>query len=567
MLCLAALAVNCEEDAQAMPKHSLNKRCTSGGGQMRIALFAAILAVALLALFTVLVWGIVIRQDYIREQGRLAQSEGLNSLFEQQRLSTDLSMLHFYAQVSLHSSRPYVRALADQQATALAETLLQDASPDLRGHIMETMERLRLVAERRTGQVGLVEKISERNRLVHQHIWELLEGLDSMAHRPAWLAILDFARAFEATMERSFRDMATGRKELQELITRVSSLCQMGGIAENPWQQALCRDIVSSLEVLDPLYATYLEAEGELFPKVVQAYPELRQVSEMLSWQAAATINTFLNVIISSSERAADSAQAMFIGIAAVLVVLVWGVHRYLISPLLWISNTLERIRRGEPVSPRPCIRLRELGQVADLLGEVQAYLGTIIEHSNLLESEKRKYAELSIRDGLTGVYNRRYFDVVLAREWHAARTRGTPLSLVLLDVDHFKKYNDTFGHLQGDDCLRAVARAVQAALLRPGDEVMRYGGEEFAVLLPGADKEGARHMAERIRQNVQDLGLPHPASSVAGAGGVVTVSIGISVLWPHKYAMPAELVRMADEALYAAKNGGRNRVSLHECC
>jgi diguanylate cyclase (GGDEF)-like protein/PAS domain S-box-containing protein len=167
--------------------------------------------------------------------------------------------------------------------------------------------------------------------------------------------------------------------------------------------------------------------------------------------------------------------------------------------------------------------------------------------------------ARLAMQDGLTGLANRRAFDGALDREWHRAARDGAPLSLLLLDVDRFKAFNDRYGHQAGDECLRSVAQAVKEAVHRFGDLAARYGGEELAMLLPGTAMAGAAEVAERARAAVQALGLPHLEG---GPLQVVTVSIGVATITPLiDGPPPARLVAAADGALYQAKHNGRNRV------
>jgi diguanylate cyclase (GGDEF)-like protein len=159
--------------------------------------------------------------------------------------------------------------------------------------------------------------------------------------------------------------------------------------------------------------------------------------------------------------------------------------------------------------------------------------------------------------DGLTGVHNRRHFDERLATEWARAARSGQPLSVVLLDVDLFKRYNDRHGHLAGDDCLRQVAAALQANLRRPADLVARYGGEEFVCLLPDTALAGAVKLAEQLGTAVQALHIEHGDSTVAP---VVTVSLGVCTQDDHLPGSAADLLRAADAQLYRAKSEGRNR-------
>ena len=172
-------------------------------------------------------------------------------------------------------------------------------------------------------------------------------------------------------------------------------------------------------------------------------------------------------------------------------------------------------------------------------------------QQSDLLE-------RLAFSDGLTGVANRRAFDECLQREWRRHERVGKPLTLVMLDVDHFKSYNDRHGHAEGDACLRAVAAALASRVERAGDLLARYGGEEFAVVLVDTPEDGALAFAERLRSAVEAARLPHGALP-----GVehVTVSVGVASAVPHRDGTPASLIEAADLALYDVKQAGRNRV------
>lgn len=179
------------------------------------------------------------------------------------------------------------------------------------------------------------------------------------------------------------------------------------------------------------------------------------------------------------------------------------------------------------------------------------------------LEKKNKELQRLSSLDGLTGIANRRRFDEYLEQEWLRAARGNKVLSLILTDIDHFKTYNDNYGHQGGDEVLRRVAQAIEGGTHRPGDLVARYGGEEFAIILPDTDPVGAASVAEAIRQTVEDLNIPHGFSSAADH---VTISMGVASIIPREGGLPATLIEAADEALYEAKHSGRNRyVSAHE--
>ena len=165
----------------------------------------------------------------------------------------------------------------------------------------------------------------------------------------------------------------------------------------------------------------------------------------------------------------------------------------------------------------------------------------------------------LAMLDGLTGVGNRRCFDEALRMAWRRCSRAAVPLSMVMIDVDHFKLYNDLYGHPAGDACLQQVAAALQSCVSRPEDLVARYGGEEFACLLPGATPASAQRIAVKLESSVRTLAIAHGNSSV---GSVVTISLGVAGARPVQGGDPAELVSLADVQLYQAKQKGRGQVS-----
>jgi diguanylate cyclase (GGDEF)-like protein len=192
------------------------------------------------------------------------------------------------------------------------------------------------------------------------------------------------------------------------------------------------------------------------------------------------------------------------------------------------------------------------LAKVNDELGalsrELEVKSGALEEANEHLANAIETLHRISAQDGLTGVANRRHFDEMLALEWRRAVRNGTPLSLLMLDIDFFKAFNDTAGHQVGDDCLRHVAATLRSSLQRATDLVARYGGEEFVILLPETDETHARTIAGALRERI-------------ASDGMVTVSIGVATMVPQKETAVDLLVKRADEALYTAKKSGRNRV------
>lgn len=171
----------------------------------------------------------------------------------------------------------------------------------------------------------------------------------------------------------------------------------------------------------------------------------------------------------------------------------------------------------------------------------------------------RRRLEAISLTDSLTGLANRRYLDDFLQSEWRQAQRVGGNIGLIMVDIDFFKAYNDHYGHPQGDRCLSQVAQCLKAAVQRPRDLVARYGGEEFAVVLPSVHKSGLAVVAERIRDAMRTLAIPHGASTIAP---YVTISMGLAWCEPQAGESPGLLIEAADEALYSAKAQGRNRFS-----
>lgn len=175
---------------------------------------------------------------------------------------------------------------------------------------------------------------------------------------------------------------------------------------------------------------------------------------------------------------------------------------------------------------------------------------------------DKRILEDLAERDGLTGLYNRRAYESYMERIWRQSRREESQLTVMLIDIDHFKSYNDLYGHQAGDDALKRVAEVIAMGAQRPLDFAARFGGEEFALVLYGSANDVSRELPEQIRQKVEALAIPHAESS---SGTYLTVSIGVAVLTPGAERSQAGAVQMADEALYQAKEEGRNRVVVKE--
>lgn len=184
-------------------------------------------------------------------------------------------------------------------------------------------------------------------------------------------------------------------------------------------------------------------------------------------------------------------------------------------------------------------------------------------QNIELLQDLERKNIELNkmaFVDGLTGISNRRYFEDSLNNEWITAVKESMPLAVILIDIDFFKLYNDTYGHQQGDVCLKKVAQKLNESAGVSKNTVARYGGEEFVAILPGIDERGAGFIANKMISGIALLNIPHESSSVSD---IITVSLGVGCGFPNKSMNPADLLQIADRELYKAKESGRNRILI----
>lgn len=184
-----------------------------------------------------------------------------------------------------------------------------------------------------------------------------------------------------------------------------------------------------------------------------------------------------------------------------------------------------------------------------------------LVEQIHMLKRIEAELQTQSGQDWLTGLANRRRFDEMVQQEWARAKREEASLAVLMLDLDYFKQFNDTYGHQAGDTCLQRVAKAINEVVHRPGDLPARYGGEEFVVVLPQTDAVGAARVAEKMRARIESLRIPHLSSR---ASDRVTISIGVAAMVPQEKGEPAVLIAAADQSLYQAKREGRNRVRSH---
>lgn len=209
---------------------------------------------------------------------------------------------------------------------------------------------------------------------------------------------------------------------------------------------------------------------------------------------------------------------------------------------------------------------IRDVVHVVRKDGEVEALVGFMFDISERKKTEEhllrlqKQLEEYSFQDGLTGIANRRMFDTVLEREWSSAQRSGAPLSVIVLDIDYFKQYNDHYGHIKGDECLRRVARTLSLAANRPRDFIARIGGEEFVWLLPETDAESARLVANKCLHLIRQQQIPHEFSAVSPQ---LSLSLGVGTTHATQHTTALVFVEQVDKLLYQAKRNGRMRAAF----
>lgn len=338
-----------------------------------------------------------------------------------------------------------------------------------------------------------------------------------------------------------------------------------------PWRSAaiLRMSIVLGLVLLIAVIGTFLVRQLVLSKRMAAALAEKEASFRLLAEGSSDMVtriglDELIRYVSPSSRRIVGWGPKKLVGTPALA-----SVHR---DDLPEVRRLVDLMKRGELEEARVTYRTRhrEKGEIwlesalcvtrdeADAIDGVVAISRDVTTQKNL----EGKLETLAVEDGLTGLANRRCFDQHISDEWARAYRDRTSLGLLLIDLDHFKEYNDTYGHPAGDECLRTLAKVLTREAKRPGDLAARYGGEEFAIILPNTDAAACTLIAERIRHAIREAGIPH-ASNAPSA--LVTASIGGAACRPgmERSVGPVSLIEAADRSLYAAKDGGRDRLVM----
>jgi diguanylate cyclase (GGDEF)-like protein/PAS domain S-box-containing protein len=314
---------------------------------------------------------------------------------------------------------------------------------------------------------------------------------------------------------------------------------------------------------------TPLKLEGKfVLQATVRDITERKHIEEKLRLDAAVFENTAEGIMVTDIDGVIQSVNPAFEDITGFSVEEAIGQNPRMLKSdkhdkefyqELWSTLIDTGKWKGEIWNKR---RDGELYLQETTINAINNEKGEVVQYAAIFSDiTERKKTEnmlryLSSMDGLTGIANRRTFDNTLDKEWRRALRNRNHISLLIMDIDFFKKYNDKYGHPAGDRCLQRVASTIEESLKRPGDLAARYGGEEFSIILPETDAEGALYFAETMRQKIESLCIPHEKSEAAQ---FVTISIGVATVIPQQDITHASLIEMADKVLYKAKESGRN--------
>jgi diguanylate cyclase (GGDEF)-like protein len=415
--------------------------------------------------------------------------------------------------------------LAIVAATNVAETYLRDQSKEkLIAGLKVSEEKTRLAA---TMKSALLEGgIAMRNIGIQSEVAAMQKEYDNAAsYRALFLQSRD-------------KFVSTGLSDTEKTI--FSNIAQIDQQMQAPLREAIGQSLAFNEDSAAIVLATRID------PLNRKAIQEINQLVDIQ--QAAAH-----DVIVKSVDDDIHLkillllVSIVSLGVGALLA---WLMARSIIHPLRDAVDVAQNVARGELTSQAH----------VDGHDEVTELMRALNEMMQCLSVANQKLSDLSHTDGLTGVKNRAYFNEVFNTEWRRGQRAGYMVGLLMLDIDHFKSVNDTYGHLGGDACLKHVAETLNTTIRRAGDHVFRYGGEEFAILLANTEMAGAESIAEIIRKRIEALEIIFDGKKIP-----VTISVGVAAMIPNDALAADSLIGYADSALYKAKHAGRNKVCVFQ--
>ena len=510
--------------------------------------FSLFLVLPMLALFGLVFWFVLRDLESIRTLAYATGREYLPRILSKQMLLINIENLRRSISLAYHSGDPLEARNAGITAQALIVESVFGESPEFSAMMDLLKPDFRRLLE-------LKSQLCDAEDRLHDREIALSGALERLAlHSGLRPERIPVHRRCPGPDSRSPQDGAGTHEHLENTLAPLIGFCADATGKGNPELSADCRSFQESLRDVGQIRRFLVDAGAESRQIWEHVDSRLREMSDYASTTEAAHIArgmTHIDEETSRIRRLFLAAGAVFLlGLAGTILL----VHRHILRPLAMTSRALDAIRSGQDMPRLPLVRILEIQNMLDVLPGLTRYMEELNARFGRLERERDQYADLSFHDALTGIGNRRALEKVLASDMP-----GTPLALLMLDLDLFKSYNDIFGHQQGDMALRAVAGAMKSAMLRSSDTAFRYGGEEFTALLLDADPLAAMTVARRIMDNVRGLALPHPGAP----SGIITVSIGVACRRVGELLSVEALLSLADQALYRSKKAGRDAVTL----
>ena len=478
---------------------------------------------------------------HIENISELTKDRYLPQLIDKQRILVNIETMRQQLELIYTSDRPDVL----RKARVVAQALIAEAVFEQSSEFHEKVLHLKPDIMR---LLDLKEKIVQVEDELHETALQLERTLGRLSLRTG----RQFGSlSFQAHGRMPSDDGSEGDMQASDLddIAGVDGICK-GNAARKPD----CMALKEGREAVRAYRQSLRELDGQAFVIKERLKDGLHSLSDYAVTREVLKIASDMSKV----ENTASRVRMRFFLLGCVVSGLLLGIglliRFHILNPLLSMVDFLRDLRKGRKPGELSPVRIREMQQIMDMLPVLQSAMERLSMRTSLLMEERDEYARLSLRDALTGLGNRWALE-----ERKKADISGLPLAVIMFDIDFFKKYNDAFGHLEGDKCLRQVASIARGSLHRHSDAVFRYGGEEFVVLIPGADAAAAQIVAERLRDGVRQAGIAHPGVP----GGMLSVSVGVACRGLGEATSFDTLVEQADQALYTSKRNGRDRVTV----
>ncbi|BBD07534.1 GGDEF domain-containing protein [Desulfovibrio ferrophilus] len=483
-------------------------------------------------------------------------------ILARQRSAMNIERLGRFGEIIFYSQDPSIRRAKRLTARILMQDLAFEPESATHAKAQKVFRGISTIARLRDRQDALRTKAAELALGIHKMETSaglVVTGRLAESDRLVMAGLLSdlgvMARTLDALLESNPSVFEARRNELSEhYSSAVRQLDALSGVEETlPLRGALTAAYDNSVKAVE-LQRDVLAMDSDALTLWGDISQQLDELADSIATDAGLRAVTMAEAIKGQADKVGLVSYAMTGLLCSLLLLVVWVFQRHVLGPILSVTRALEAVHGGKRNligGPRAFfVELDAIGKA------VERYAGVLRE----LRDSNAKLHDLSLLDGLTNLANRRHFDEELRREISRATRNGRPLSLLMLDVDRFKEFNDKHGHMAGDACLAMVAKVLQGAVRRPGEVAARYGGEEFAVILPEVDRDEAAEIAEKILKEVAALRIP----CVDGINVSITISIGVAVLNGEWSGSMPSLLDAADSALYCAKAAGRNRVIIH---